>query len=410
MSLHHSSKTVTDGLLFYYDMANIQKSWRGAPATNLWTETNLINWTKTAIVSTSTFRTPFDTAAYVITDDNTSDWENVNRSVTIPADSSSYTMSCMVRKTIGGTSARLGFNISFSGGTAVSFSPRFNSDTGAATSGTVIDYGDWWYWYFTGTNNGTNTTYNAAFYSATGVHNGSDNSTATGTAIVGAFMLVSGSTAIRFANGTRSTSQAVLDLTGRTTTTTNNLTYNNDNTFNFSSASDTSTITLPLSTSFNKLTGTIGMWVNPVSYSGSNGLFVNRADNTPNATDWFWIGSWDSGNVFYFRLGDGTTCCNNDLTISGWTTLCPINTWTYVTFSWLSGGQSRIYTNGVLQASRTISPIPATNPSTSGRIGLGHGGGGCWNGKISTTQIYNRQLTDAEIFSNYNALKGRYSL
>lgn len=35
MSLSHSSKTITDGLIFYYDMNNVKKSWKGAPTTNL---------------------------------------------------------------------------------------------------------------------------------------------------------------------------------------------------------------------------------------------------------------------------------------------------------------------------------------------------------------------------------------
>ena len=34
MSLHHSPKIVTDGLVFYYDQNNTQKSWKGAPTTN----------------------------------------------------------------------------------------------------------------------------------------------------------------------------------------------------------------------------------------------------------------------------------------------------------------------------------------------------------------------------------------
>lgn len=209
---------------------------------------------------------------------------------------------------------------------------------------------------------------------------------------------------------TRTESQTVIDQTRRSTVTTSNLTYTSNSAFNFVGSSDSSTINIPLSTSFNKLAGTIGMWVNPTSYSGSNGLFVNRDNNTPNAFDWFWMGSWNSGSIFYFRLGDGTTCCSNDLTISSWSTLCPVNTWSYVTCSWLSGGESRIYVNGVLRASRTISSIPATNPSTTGKIGLGHNAPGCWNGKIGITQIYNRQLSDAEILANYNAMKGRYGL
>jgi hypothetical protein len=209
---------------------------------------------------------------------------------------------------------------------------------------------------------------------------------------------------------TRSNTQAILDLTNRSTNTTNNLLYNSDGTFNFVGGDATSTITVPLSTAFNKLTGTIGMWVNPSSYSGSNGLFVNRDVNTANATDWFWIGSWDSANVFYFRLGNGSDCCSNDLTVSSWASFCPTNTWTYVTCSWTSAGTSRIYTNGILRASRSISAIPATNPSATGRIGLGHEAPASWNGKIAVTQIYNRQLTDSEILSNFNSMRGRFNI
>lgn len=203
---------------------------------------------------------------------------------------------------------------------------------------------------------------------------------------------------------------SLTDLIGRTTTAPNNLTYNSDGTFNFIGGDATSTITVPLASSFNKLTGTIGMWVNPSGYSGSNGLFVNRENNTSNATDWFWIGSWDSANVFYFRLGNGSDCCSNDLTISNWASFCPINTWTYVTCSWTSAGTSRIYTNGILRASRSISAIPATNPSATGRIGLGHEAPASWNGKIAVTQIYDRQLTDSEILSNFNSMRGRFNI
>ena len=219
-----------------------------------------------------------------------------------------------------------------------------------------------------------------------------------------------GSVANNFAPGIRSNTQSILDLTNRSTNTTNNLSYNSDGTFNFIGGDATSTITVPLSTAFNKLTGTIGMWVNPSSYSGGNGLFVNRENNIANAVDWFWIGSWDSANVFYFRLGNGSDCCSNDLTLSSWASFCPTNTWTYVTCSWQSGGLSRIYTNGILRASRSISAIPATNPSATGRIGLGHEAPGSWNGRIAVAQIYNRQLTDSEILSNFNSMRGRFNV
>lgn len=213
-----------------------------------------------------------------------------------------------------------------------------------------------------------------------------------------------------FVAGTRSSTGALLDLTNRSTITTNNLTYNSDDTFNFAGGDATSTLSIPLSTAFNKLAGTISMWVNPAEYSGSNGLFVNRDVNTANAVDWLWIGSWSSGQPFYFRLGDGSTCCNNDLTLSDWPTYCPLNTWTYVTCSWETGKTSKIYTNGMLRTSRSISTIPPTNPSSTGRIGLGHESPGSWNGKIGVVQIYGRQLTDLEVYQSFSALRGRYNV
>ena len=35
MSLSHAPKIKTDGLVFYYDMENTQKSWKGAPTINI---------------------------------------------------------------------------------------------------------------------------------------------------------------------------------------------------------------------------------------------------------------------------------------------------------------------------------------------------------------------------------------
>lgn len=183
--------------------------------------------------------------------------------------------------------------------------------------------------------------------------------------------------------------------------------------FNFVGGDDDQSVRIPLSGNFNKLEGTISAWVYPTSYSGSNGIFVNRDDPTANASDWLWLGSWSSGGVLYLRLGQSGSCCSNDLTLSGSNSpsnIMPVNNWTHVTCSWKSAGQSRIYINGALKASRTISAIPSTSPSTHGRIGLGHDSGstGSWNGKIDQFRIYQNQLTDEQIYKNYVATRGRY--
>lgn len=184
------------------------------------------------------------------------------------------------------------------------------------------------------------------------------------------------------------------------------------NSFVFGASDSDKTIRIPLAANFNKLEGTISAWVKPYSYSSSNGIFVNRDDSTANATDWLWLGAWSSGSVLYFRLGQSGSCCSNDLTISSFSSYAPPNQWTYITATWKSSGTSVIYVNGKRITSRSISAIPSTSPSTYGRIGLGHdsGGTGSWNGEISKFNIYSTQLSDLEVFSNFNATRGRYGV
>ena len=183
--------------------------------------------------------------------------------------------------------------------------------------------------------------------------------------------------------------------------------------FDFAGGDDDSSIQVPLAGNLNKLEGTISAWVYPTAYSGSNGIFINRDDPTANAADWLWLGTWSSGGVLYLRIGQTGSCCSNDLTLSGSNSpsnIIPINTWTQVVASWKSSGQSRLYINGVLKGYRSISAIPNTNPSTYGRIGLGHDSGatGSWNGKIDQFRIYKTQLTNSQILLNYQATMPRY--
>jgi hypothetical protein len=394
MSLAHSPKVVTDGLVFYTDMGNVQKSWKGAPATNLFTETNLNNWSKSAIVSTSQFITPFNNPSYIITDDDTANWESINRSITVANNSSSHTISLMVRKTYGGTSTRLGFNVSYSGGTTVNVNARFNSDTGAATFGTVIDYGDWWYWYFSLANNSTgNTSLNYNFYPATGVHNGSDNSTVTGTAIVGEFMLVAGSVAARFVNGTRSNTQALLDPIGNNTITATSLTYSSNGSFSFNGSSDL--------------------------INASNNSILNVGNKiTVNA--WVFIGSTASYQPIVAKVNSGFTLgwelSNSSGALRATLRPAPIdiasgaltlNSWNMTTMTF-DGTTLSLYLNGIFQTSGTGGSV--TLDSIQDMYIGARIQGNYFNGNISNAQVYNRSLTQAEIQQNFNALRGRYGI
>lgn len=200
----------------------------------------------------------------------------------------------------------------------------------------------------------------------------------------------------------------LVDLTGNSTVTPGTLTYASDNTFNFDYTGP-GYVSVPLATAFNKTEGTINLWLYPTRYNGGNGYFVNREDATANAVDWFWIGPY--GDTLYFRIGNGGDCCSNDLSFGNVSTVIPLNTWVNMCFTWKANGTSVIYKNGVLLTSRAIGNIPNTNPAANGRFGLGHAyADSYYNGKMPVAQIYNRQFTNAEVISNFNALRGRYGI
>lgn len=208
--------------------------------------------------------------------------------------------------------------------------------------------------------------------------------------------------------GSRSTTQSILDATGRSLATNGNLTYATNNTFSFWYTGP-GYVQIPLSTAFNKTEGTMNFWVYPTRYNGGNGYFVNREDDVPNAGDWFWIGPYS--DTFYFRIGDGSTCCNNDLAFGSVSSVIPLNTWTNMCFTWKINGTSNIYKNGSLLTSRNIGNIPSTNPASNGRIGLGHDNADDYfNGNMPIVEIYNRQLTADEVAQNFNAVRGIYNI
>jgi hypothetical protein len=66
---------------------------------------------------------------------------------------------------------------------------------------------------------------------------------------------------------------------------------------------------------------------------------------------------------------------------------------------------ARWYKNGTLSLQGSNS-VPVAGTST-GTAKIGHGYAGYYSGNIYFFMLYNRQLTDAEVLKNYNALRGR---
>ena len=392
MALSHSPAVVTNGLVYYHDMGNTKKSWKGAPTTNSVTSPDTMsgwsNYYRT--ITSSTFTTEFGTTGYRFT--NQPSWNGVAKGVTIPS-TGTYTFSAWFRY-LGGSSANNGATVYVSG-------------WGGGDSAVTINKSLIGVWQRASiTLNCTNTSMTFFLISYGGTDNGTGNPDFSSWEVTMP-QVESGSVATPFTSSTRTTSNNIVDLTN-TNTVTANLTYASDNTFSFDYTLP-GYISVPLSTAFNKTEGTMNFWLYPTRYNGGNGYFVNREDSTANAVDWLWIGPYS--DTFYFRIGNGTDCCSNDLSFGSVSTVIPLNNWINMCFTWKANGTSVIYKNGVLHTSRAIGNIPNTNPAANGRLGLGHGNlDSYFNGKMPIAQIYNRQFTAAEVLQNFNALRGRYGV
>lgn len=176
-------------------------------------------------------------------------------------------------------------------------------------------------------------------------------------------------------------------------------------------------INIPNNTGFNKLEGTIEMWLKPAGdHVGGHGWFNNGDGNSyTNASNWFWIGTWNTSTTLYFRQGNSSSCCN-DTTIGSFTTNhYPLNIWNLWTITWkVSSARATIYKNSISLVQRTNLPtnIPDSNPVTTAQLFNGHSRGDNmqFKGYCNCYKIYNRELSSVEILQNYNALKGRFNL
>lgn len=394
MSVFSSTGQITSGLLFEYDMSNTNKSWKGKPTTNYVTPT-WSSWTTDGSGQGSVGTRTIISSYYCRIDDVAANCRQYIYLEGMSANTT-YTFSVKYRKISGTPTLRFQLQ-AYNSGTYLG-TMAFPT----ATQLGITDIDGWQIAYYTVT---TPSSTNRVLWF---MQDGDDYTTYTHSFELKEPQCEAGSFPTPFVDGTRSDTRALLDLTNNNTATAGNLVYNSDNTFNLSS-SNPSYVQVPLSTAFNKLTGTINVWIYPTSYNGGNGIFVNRTDATPNAGDWLWIGPYSG--YFYFRLGDGSNCCSNDNSFPNYYSLVPVNTWTNLCCTWSSGGTSVVYINGKSYQSRSISSIPSSSPDTNGRFGLGHANAdNYFNGKMPVAQIYNRQLSDDEVLQNFNALRGRYGI
>lgn len=395
MALNHSPKIVTDGLVFAYDMANTKKSWKGRPITNQFAipTPDANGYVGFQVNGTGTFRRIFsgNYGGYDIEpndivyryDLGSTGCHYHGNDVTINA----------------GQTATWSFDYyvdpSVTGYPSTNYLANFEGVIGgSAGDPTPTQIGVWKRITFTGTAGSTGMCRMLLYPGACGDR-----------LATGGFVLFKnpqvefdapGNNPSPFVAGTRSNTQALIDLTGNKTITAVSPTYYSDNTFKFKGAGQRLDTNL---TTF----GNNATWEAWIKCDGSvtpYNMFMGRM--LP------YFGFYD-GNSLYFSnyIGAAQQSIRT-------TTNLTSNTWYHATFTTSYDGVNttmKIYTNGVETATGTFAGAQGYDGSYS--FSVGDGQNASWyrfDGQVPVVKVYNRALSAAEVKQNFNALRGRYGL
>lgn len=217
--------------------------------------------------------------------------------------------------------------------------------------------------------------------------------------------------------GSRSSTQALQDLTGINTVTVNSLTYNSTGTsFSFVRAnSPTIATSLPI-TSLPALSNfSLSVWLNITalpSAGNNNGVIFGATFYSGTAIYWYSNGT--TFTIYGYIRGNDAYIATNSYTL-------PLNTVHQVVLTNdYAAGTLNLYVNGVLFSS-VATATQEYNPSLTadaGNIGVNKpqiDGGGSnvytyFTGIVYSALIYSRALTAAEVSQNFNAFRGRYGI
>ena len=380
MSLSHSPKIVTNGLVFAYDMGNGKKSWKGKPTTNLYADGD---YASKSIHPVQNGPWSFPSG---VTD------PNGNQAIRIDQDGTTSYHGRDITVTIGETYTTSGWIYASTDSDTTAL--RIAGEQGFAPDATydLSKKGTWQYVSATGVAATTNARILAYQQS----------NMTTGYCLFGSIQFEQGYNS-PFTNSTRSNTEAIVDWTGNNTITANSLTYNSDGTFSFNGSSDY--ITAPLSIGTDPLV-TVNQWIKrsaSFSNAGYWGLGGGAGNNGINGytsvTDKI---GWDLWGQTTFHTGQ-------DYPLDTWVNVCWVKTATTFTTSTL-----KVYINGVeYPLTTTVRNNSSTVNITSGiAVGRLTSGVAAYHapGDVEVTQVYNRALSAAEVKQNFSALRGRYGI
>jgi hypothetical protein len=410
MGCHSGLEVVNTDLAFYYDMGNTDKSWKGAPTTNLlpqplFFETGYTkeSWSTGEVVDNDQIAPDNSKTATRIT---RVEGYFYKRNVTSPtftiSPGQTVTFSCWVKKLDSTNQTGRGIYIWCYNG----------AGSGNRASATQEIFNDRWvrqsvtYTALTG-----ETDFSYGFSGGLATH-------LQGSIAIWRPHIEINSFASPFVNGTRSNTQVLLDLTNINTITANNLTYANNNTFSFNG---TSNFMRP-SVSHSYLSSScLEVVFRKNAVTGQKFLFGYRHNagySLPTIGSMYFINNILYGSLITAAQGYRPVTSSQTIVANQYYHIC-LNKDTV-------NGSLQIYVNGVLRGSQTFDAATyAQWPSAGQFIGAnildigkstndvaGDQGWGAdfFDGDMPVCKVYGRILTSQEIQQNFNALRGRYGI
>lgn len=385
MSSHCNPSVVDDGLVFLYDVEDIQ-SYKGEPTVNLAGSIvkRFSNWS--GLTGTTEYYTTSSGdqgVKLVTTASGGVQWYSFSTIYNIQA-STQYTISATVKYTGGTPHPNLLYVRQYDGNGQISESGKF-------TTANVRDLGGGWkrIWR-TFTTDSTTTHINLQGYEYT-----------TGKTIYIQdlqFELKSHATQFAGVSTTRSATQGLLDRTGDRAIDLSNVSFDSNAEMIFDGTDDY--ISIPTYT-FGNGSWTLNMWVNVSAFANYN--LMSNSSGGPVANV---FGAYGSNPKIFYMNYDGAWkdhYGNLTLTTNNWYFL----TWVNYEGASASAGTMKMYVNGV--ADSDVFNSYTTNGGPCNVIGK-RWGGTSFNGKISQVSINTKSLSDPEILRNFNATKSRFGL
>jgi hypothetical protein len=396
MGLSHSPKVVTDGLVFAYDMGNADKSWRGAPTTNL-INNPLPNGTTTGFAAIGGVGTlTFDAQNQAIK------WVRTSYEVW----GAYHTVNPIFNGTL---STSVQYSISFEWkveGNAFSNSVYVYelvqgngvSPAGSANliANSTLQPNGWFLFKYTFTpaNAGVGDAYNRIYFPSQSAN--------TSTFYWRKIQFEQNAFATPFVNGTRSNTQAVFDMTKRNTVTATSLTYASNNTFSFNGITDFIGCGNGAAINFGTGDFTVSVWFKRATNATTNLRLLSKGGDSDTASRAGFAFAGSDNSITFTVNPSGTRTSIFAATYA-------VNEWVNVVGLVERGATMRSYKNGNLVGSATA-PVGSVSGDLSLFIGNNAGSNLYWPGEIAQVSMYNKALTPAEILQNFNAHRGRYGI